>query len=200
MRKTFCVLAALTALAATPALHAQGPGPGRGPGHGPSVDFLLARTGTLQLTDQQVVKLAAIARRAADRHKAMRASFDSLRKQFRGGGDSAARARRRMGPPPEFMQAMQKEREAAHTDLRDAIAVLTPDQQAHAWEMISARRMRMHGGPRRGGPPGPMRFRAGPGHDGQRSGTMRRAPGFGDDDSVQPPDGDEPGTVDDSQF
>jgi hypothetical protein len=199
MRTMTCVLAALTALAATPALRAQGPGPGRG--HGPSVDFLLARTGALQLTDQQVVKLAAIARREADRHKAMRASFDSLRTQFRSGGDSAARARRRTGPPPQFMQAMQKEREAAHADLRDAIAVLTPDQQAHAWEMISAHRMRMHAGPRRGGPPGPMRFRGGTMHDGQRSGSMMRGRGFGDNDSADPSDGgDEASANDDSQY
>jgi hypothetical protein len=196
MRKMFSVLAALTALAATPALRAQGPG------RGPTVEFLLARTGTLQLTDQEVVKLAAIARRAADRHKAMRASFDSLRSQMRQGGDSAMRARRRSGPPPQLMQAMQKEREAAHADLRDAIAVLTPDQQAHAWELVSARRMHRFG-PRRGGRDGrggPMQFRNGPNRGGPRGGAMGPGRGYGDDDSMEPPDGgDEPGAfADDS--
>lgn len=97
------------------------------------VTFLLSHPGQLQLTDQQVVKLAAIARRASDRHKALRASFDSLRMQFHRGGDSGA---------------MEKEHEANHADLRDALAVLTPDQQATAWELVSERHMiRMrHGG------------------------------------------------------
>lgn len=126
MLRTLCVLAALPL-----ALGAQGPT------HQPAVEFLLARTGTLQLTDQQVVKLAAIARRAADRHKAMHASFDSLRMQMRRGGDSAGRERHRGAPPQELMAAFEKERDAAHADLRDAIAVLTPDQQARAWELVS---------------------------------------------------------------
>jgi hypothetical protein len=88
MRRLLCAAALVAALP----LGAQMPGPG--------VEFLLARTGTLQLTDQQVVKLAAIARRAADRHKAMRASFDSLHAQFRR-GDSAQRHRE--GPPAQLM-------------------------------------------------------------------------------------------------
>jgi hypothetical protein len=121
-----------------PALGAQMPGPG----HGPAVTFLLSQTGQLQLTDQQVVKLAAIARRAAERHKAMHASFDSLRAQFRA--------------------AMEKERDANHADLRDALAVLTTDQQASAWELVSRRHaIRLHHmGPSRGDGP-VMRSRAG---------------------------------------
>ena len=128
-----------------------------GPGRGPAVTFLLAHTGQLQLTDQQVVKLAAIARRAADRHKAMHASFDSLRKQFRS-GDSGMRHHE--GPPPQLRAAMEKEHDANHADLRDALAALTPDQQASAWELVSERRLiRMrHMGPGRDGPG--MRFRA----------------------------------------
>lgn len=171
MRRTFWVLAALAPLA----LLAQGPT------RQPGVEFLLARTGTLQLTDQQVVKLAAIARRAADRHKAMHASFDSLRKQMRQGGDSAMREHHRGGPPPQFMAAMEKERDAAHADLRDAIAVLTPDQQAHAWELVSQRhRMRIHAGPRRDGP-GP-RMRGDPPMMMHRQGAMM--PDHGDDDEA----------------
>jgi hypothetical protein len=185
MLKTFCLVAAL--LPAT--LAAQGPT------RQPGVEFLLARTGTLQLTDQQVVKLAAIARRAADRHKAMRASFDSLRTQMHRGGDSAAgRERRRFGPPPQLMAAMQKEHEAAHADLRDAIAVLTPDQQAHAWELISHPRMHRVG-PRRDGQGRGMR-------GGMPMHRQRAMSDDGDDDNsmeaMEPPAGDEDSSVVDS--
>jgi|HubBroStandDraft_6_1064221.scaffolds.fasta_scaffold81904_2 hypothetical protein len=167
MRRLLCAAALVAALP----LGAQMPGPG--------VEFLLARTGTLQLTDQQVVKLAAIARRAADRHKAMRASFDSLHAQFRR-GDSAQRHRE--GPPAQFRATMQREHDAMHADLRDAIAVLTPDQQAHAWELVSRRRGMMHHmGPGRGGPM--MRRDGRDGRDGHRRGAMSMN-GDGDDDQV----------------
>jgi hypothetical protein len=179
MRRLLCAAALVAALP----LGAQMPGPG--------VEFLLARTGTLQLTDPQVVKLAAIARRAADRHKAMRASVDSLHAQFRR-GDSAQRHRE--GPPSQFRAAMEREHDAMHADLRDAIAVLTPDQQAHAWELISHRRMMMHHtGPRRGGP-------------GMRGGSMMRDGRDGHGRAAMPMngDGDEeafdaPGADDDDQ-
>src|SRR4051812_46201099 len=57
-----------------------GPGPGMAAGRtGPDVaEQLLARTGELKLSDQQVTRLAAIARRSADRRQAMRRSMDSL--------------------------------------------------------------------------------------------------------------------------
>src|SRR5579862_613270 len=149
---------------AAPIAGAQMPGPGMlGPGRGPAVTFLLSHTGQLQLTDPQVVKLAAIARRAADRHKAMRASFDSLRMQFRGHGDSGMGHHE--GPPAQLRAVMEKERDANHADLRDALAVLTPDQQASAWELVSHSHVRMlmrhgnHMGPRRDGQM--MRMRTG---------------------------------------
>ena len=74
----------------------------------------------------------------------------------------------------QMRPAMQKLRDQAQADRRDAIAVLTPDQQALAWERIAAsgrmgrggmgRGMRRDFGPRRGGfGPGPDRRR-----DGQR--------------------------------
>lgn len=144
MRKMLCAAALVAALP----LGAQMPG------RGPAVTFLLSHTGQLQLTDQQVVKLAAIARRAADRHKAMRASFDSLHMQFRGHGDSGMR---------QLRPAMEKERDANHADLRDALAVLTPDQQASAWELVSShghpRMLMRHMGPHRDG--GGMHMRTG---------------------------------------
>ncbi len=172
MRRLLCAAALVAALP----LGAQMPGPG--------VEFLLARTGTLQLTDQQVVKLAAIARRAADRHKAMRASFDSLRTQFR---RSDSGARRREGPPSQLHAAMEREHDAMHADLRDAIAVLTPEQQAHAWELVSRRRIMIHHmGPGRGGPM--MRRDGQDGRDGHRRGAMSMN---GDDDDDQVAVGDD---------
>lgn len=182
MLRAAALAAALPLVA--PASGAQIPGPG----HGPAVTFLLAHTGQLQLTDQQVVKLAAIARRAADRHKAMRASFDSLHAQFRRGGDSGIRHRE--GLPPQFRAAMEKERDANHADLRDALAVLTPDQQASAWEFVSRPRMRMqHIGPGRDGPV--MRFRA---RSMQRGGAAMMMRDDGDEEAF-----DEPGAEDENR-
>jgi len=138
----------------------------------PGVSFLLARTGQLELTDAQVTKLAAIARREADRHKAMRASMDSsMVRRTPGMRRDTTGMRQRM----EAMRAVfKKEHDAEHADLRDALAVLNPDQQARAWEMVAAQHHRgMHGrgnvmfmrrvGP--GGPPGAARTWHGPGPD-----------------------------------
>src|SRR2546423_13470616 len=111
MRSTIRIVA-LLCVAAVP-LMAQGPGnapmrraPGPpGPGEpgmqapmgrrpgGSTAQFLLAHTGELDLNDAQVVKLAAIARRAEARRRSMRASADSMRMRFQGppmAGDSAA--------------------------------------------------------------------------------------------------------------
>ena len=108
---------------------------------GPSLaEMLLSHTGELKLTDQQVVRLAAIARRAADRRTAERARFDSLRATFR--ADTAARRRAfgaQPGQPGPLAADMQRMRDQARVDLRDALVVLTPDQQAQAWEMRSLR-------------------------------------------------------------
>jgi LTXXQ motif family protein len=106
---------------------------------GPGTGFLLAHTGELQLTDAQVVKLAAIARRAEARRQALRNSSDSVRRRFEPaapGSDSSARAaRRRM--MDQMRANFDRVREQDRSDLRDAIAVLTPDQQARAWEMTA---------------------------------------------------------------
>jgi hypothetical protein len=101
----------------------------------PVVGMLLGQTGALQLTDAQVVRLAAIARRSDERRRALRNRLDSLRPR-RAPGDSTARRERPMPP----MDLFQRERDASHADLRDALAVLTADQQARAWEMMAARR------------------------------------------------------------
>ena len=58
-------------------------------------------------------------------------------------------------------QQMEQMHEQARADLRDALAVLTPDQQAMAFEMAAH-----HGGPGGHGPGGPgmwVRHPGGPG-------------------------------------
>jgi len=131
-------------------------GVGRG---GPDVaEQLLARTGELKLSDQQVTRLAAIARRSADRRQSMRRSMDSLMNARGSSRPDSARAR--FAPPPEMRAAADRMRDQSHADLRDALAVLSPDQLATAWEMVANR------GP---GPDGRGAFMGGP---------MRRGPGM----------------------
>lgn len=156
-------LALVVALVLGPALHAQAPGPGAGPGPnpgrgvrpsgpppfaqgpdfgrdlrprgGPAGDigsFLLAHTAELKLTDQQVTRLAAIARRAGERRQAAMGAMDSL--ATRGmRRDSAGRGPG--GPPPAMRAEAERMRDQRHAELKEALGVLTPDQQATAWEI-----------------------------------------------------------------
>lgn len=169
-------LAVAGALALASAAHAQPGGRAMGPPNGPPdgapfgarmggqpmgspmmdvASMLLSHTGELKLTDQQVTRLAAIARRTADRRTSMMASIDSLRARRAAAPPNASGAP--PTPPPEARALALKMRDQTHTDLRDAIAVLTPDQQATSWEMMARRgaggggamRRRMGG---RGGP------------------------------------------------
>jgi hypothetical protein len=139
MRRLFVGLLISSAAAAATLSAQPAPGPGSGPGAMPfgpaAAEMLLGQTGALQLTDAQVTRLAAIARRTEERHRALRTRLDSLRPR-RAPGDSAAR-RERQAPPSGLFE---RERDASHADLRDALAVLTADQQARAWEMMPARR------------------------------------------------------------
>jgi len=118
---------------------ARGPGFGfgmRAPG-GPGGDigsFLLSHTAELKLSDQQVTRLAAISRRAGERRDAMMRSMDSLTER-RPRGDSAGRGRGPGAPPPAMRAEAERLRQQRHTDLREALGVLTPDQQALAWEI-----------------------------------------------------------------
>lgn len=167
MRRTSLLLTILSLVCAAQ-LSAQGRGPmPAGPGGGtplgvPGVEMLLSQTGALQLTDAQVVRLAAIARRAEDRRRALRTQLDSLRPR-RMPGDSAGRRERVTLPTDLF----DRERDASHADLRDALAVLNADQQARAWEMIA-----MRGAPRPGPRGGMMRDgRGGGGRDGRDDGA-----------------------------
>ena len=193
------ILTTVVALTATAAVvGAQGPGRRFGPrpepgglgagqrGAGPTEDpaeFLLSHTGELKLTDAQVTRLAGIARRSADRRRAMRTQLDSMRPNFTRGErpDSTARAQLRQRFE-QMRPQMDRMREQSLADRRDAIAVLTPDQQAQAWDRIS--RMGRGGGNgdsrgmRRGfaGPRGPrMRGDVGP-RGGQGFGPRRVHP------------------------
>jgi hypothetical protein len=162
--KSIRILAVLSVAAATSAA-AQGPPPGpRGSApRQPAAEMLLSQTGELGLTDAQVVRLAAIARRSEARRRAMRASMDSAEGRFRQPGDSVAR--RQFG---ERMRAeLPRAQEQMQADQRDAIAVLTPDQQARAWTMVSSRGQRgFRGG--RGFAPGERGMRRRPMGEGPR--------------------------------
>ena len=157
----------------------------RGGGGGGAVDdpaqFLLGHTGEFRLTDAQVTRLAAIARRSTDRRRSLRAQMDSLRPERARGErpDSATRARMRQRFD-QMRPAMDKIREQSQADRRDAIAVLTPDQQAQAWERMAASGRRGRGGMRhgagqRGGFGRPRR--RGPPNDDAGAGADRRRPG-----------------------
>jgi hypothetical protein len=105
-----------------------------------AASFFLGRTGELQLTDAQVTKLAAIARRAESREKAMRARMDSAMVAMKSADGSM-----RDGAGGMMMTMMMRmpmptdaERKAQHEDDREAFSVLTPDQLATAWEMMGA--------------------------------------------------------------
>jgi hypothetical protein len=106
---------------------------------GATADFLLAHTGDLTLTDAQVIRLAAISRRTEARHNAFVARMDSARAARPAPGDSASERGRGRRPAGPSTAEMQQARDRMHVDVRDAIAVLTPDQQATAWMMIAGR-------------------------------------------------------------
>jgi hypothetical protein len=154
---------------------------------GGSVDdpaqFLLAQTGELNLTDAQVTRLAAIARRSAERRRSLRVQMDSVRTQRPPGAarpDSAERARMRQRFE-QMRPAMQRLRDQAQADRRDAIAVLTQDQQARAWERIAASGRIHRGGMGRGfrsghGMHGNRMSMRGPGRMGPRYNADRRGP------------------------
>lgn len=119
---------------------ARGPAFGRGmrPPAGPGGDvasFLLAHTSDLKLSDQQVTRLAALARRSGDRRQAAMRAMDSLatrrlRNDSTGRGPGGP-----SGPPPGMRAEAERMRDQRHADLREALGVLTPDQQATAWEL-----------------------------------------------------------------
>ncbi|HEX6047768.1 MAG TPA: Spy/CpxP family protein refolding chaperone [Gemmatimonadaceae bacterium] len=127
---------------------------------GSTAEFLLSQTGELRLTDAQVTRLAAIARRSAERRSAARERLDSLRPQLGPGAmrDSAARARFRERAE-QMRPQMERLREQAAADRRDAIAILTPEQQAQAWERVATTGRAMRAAP---GRPRGMGMRRGP--------------------------------------
>jgi len=106
----------------------------------PAAKLLLSNTGELGLTDQQVVRLAAIARRSEARRASLRSAMDSARTRFTP-GDTAGRRQFATRIRAEAERARDQER----VDQRDAIAVLNADQQARAWEMVTNRGRAMRG-------------------------------------------------------
>src|SRR5205809_3504748 len=92
MRKSFIVVLSVIAASNLSAQGQAGPPQGPIPVGPDAAQMLLAHTGELELTDAQVVKLAAIARRADARRRSMRASADSMRMRMESGpADSSAR-------------------------------------------------------------------------------------------------------------
>jgi hypothetical protein len=107
-----------------------------------AASMLLSHTGELQLTDAQVTKLAAIARRAEGREKAMHARMDSSMAMVmmheraetpQHDGMAGAKAMMMMRSP----MLTDAERKAQHEDDREAFSVATADQLATLWEMMS---------------------------------------------------------------
>ena len=115
----------------------RGPGMMGGPmaPGGGIASMFLAHSAELKLTDQQLSKLAAIARHTEERHKMMRASMDSLMRANRPQPGSSALAEPRSLVSDPTRATMDRIHEQEHVDLRDALAVLTIDQQADAWMM-----------------------------------------------------------------
>src|SRR5688572_23256356 len=180
MRSTIRIVVLLCFAAATAAV-AQAPVPRRPSAGPPAAQMLLSQTGELELTDAQVVRLAAIARRSEARRRTLRASMDSAQARFGGQpGDSVAR--RQFG---QRMQAdMQRAEEQMRIDQRDAIAVLTADQQAKAWNIVSNRGSRMRGA-RDGGRRGMQGMREGRGNRMRPPRPMMREPRFRDEAAGQ---------------
>src|SRR5688572_3166061 len=160
MRSTFRFAALFCVVCATSAFGQERPA--MMGGRAPAAKLLLSNTGELGLTDQQVVRLAAIARRAETRRASIRAAMDSARTRFTS-GDTAGRRQFATRMRTQAEQAQEQNR----IDQRDAIAVLNADQQAKGWDLV-ANRGRVAGAGRGMRGPRPMRG------DGAR--RMRRQP------------------------
>jgi hypothetical protein len=122
--------------------------------------MFLAHTGDLKLADQQVTRLAAIARRTTDRHAAMRASMDSAMRAGRpqpGQAGQRPLAPGQRGDMEQMRATMERMRQAERTDVRDALAVLTPDQLTDAWMLRGAGQRAAGGRPMMMRGPGPRR-------------------------------------------
>ena len=105
-----------------------------GPPMGGLASMLLAHTAELKLTDQQLPRLAAIARRSEDRHRAMRTTMDSMARANRPQGDRPLQMDGR-AMPDAMRGMMERAHDQERSDVRDALAVLSPDQVVDAWIM-----------------------------------------------------------------
>ena len=117
-------------------MHGMGPGSHHmGPMHGPEgglAAMMLAQTGELKLTDQQVTRLAAIARRGADRHRAMRGSLDSLMQAEHARVGTGGQTMAPHAMPEAARAMMQRAHDDERGDVRDALSVLSIDQLTDA--------------------------------------------------------------------
>jgi hypothetical protein len=138
-RRSLLLLAALMASAAPVVAQAQQARPearhqmpaARGPLANPA-QFLLSQTSTLELTDQQVLQLAELARAADARREALRADLQAARpaQPPESNTDRSALRTRLQAAREEYRSTLERERVAA-------IALLTPEQQARAWELLA---------------------------------------------------------------
>jgi hypothetical protein len=176
---TMALAAALAPIAGAqqPGPRPGGPGPGMMGGGPGAASMLLSQTAELKLSDAQVTRLAAIARRTADRRAANRVAMDSMRAQFRPNPQGGAQTPP-AGPPAAARALMERIRTQEHEDLRDALSVLTPDQQANAWEKVAQRGMMRRNGARM------RQMRQRPGRMGRDGGRM--GPGMGPGMAPQP--------------
>jgi hypothetical protein len=105
-----------------------------------AASMFLARTGDLQLTDAQVTRLAAIARRAETRQNAIHARVDSAiavhhMNQMDGDGGPSATTFSRVVLP--LLTLTNAELKAQHEDDREAFSVVNADQLATAFELMA---------------------------------------------------------------
>lgn len=111
------------------AMHRMGP-QARAHHPGGVAAMLLGQTAALKLTDQQVTRLAALARSAESQETANRASMDSVHRAMAPARDGAP-----MRMTPAMEARMKAVHDQMHANVRDALAVLTPDQLATAWQL-----------------------------------------------------------------
>jgi hypothetical protein len=129
-------------------------GPGMAGMKGGVASMLLGQTAALMLSDQQVVRLASLARAAESQQAMMRTTMDSMHRAMMGshatGGAMSQMTMSQMQMSqmqmsPAMDARMKAAHEQMHANVRDALAVLTPDQLATAWESRDAMDgMRMH--------------------------------------------------------
>ena len=140
MSRKSLIIAAAAMLAAGPAgAHAQGvrPHPMRmGPG-GNAAEFLLSRSAQLDLSDDQVLRLAELSRQAVEIREELRAELEAVRPTAPPQTDAEREVLR------AALREVRDEYLARSDQQRDAaLAVLTAEQRAEARELLARNRGR----------------------------------------------------------